>query len=240
MKKTVLSLIIAVLMLAGTFAMTSCGSPLDGDDAIKAMQYVDQQMAGVKGFDGTMTVMSTGSGMVADVKVDMSGDSPKMYMKSEMVGMDIEATLIDDVMYVMYAFENMDGLVVKEKVTDEETIGAMMGDLMLVNDNYEYVSAEFVSRENGVYVIKAVISDEEAKDLIGNMDDLTVSDIAATITYECNAEGKASKVMIEISCKVEGQTVKSTIEMAINSLDIPAITAPADASEYKESTGIIG
>ena len=237
MKKTVLSLIIAVLMLAGTFAMTSCGSPLDGDDAIKAMQYVDQQMASVKGFDGTMTMTSDGVEMTADVKLDLSSESPKMYMNTEMMGMGIEATLVDGVMYTLI---DMGSITMKQKTTNKEEIDDMMGDLTSMNESHEYASAEFVSRENGVYVIKAVVSETDAKDLIGDMGDLTVSDITATITYECNAEGKVSKMTIETSYKVEGETVKSTIEMAINSLDIPAITAPADASEYKESTGVIG
>ena len=232
MKKTVLALILAFVMLAGVLSLTSCGSPLDSDDAIAAMKFVDEQMAGVKGFVGTMTMTSEGVEMEADIKIDISGDTPKMYMNTEIMGMSIEATLVDGTMYMLIGMGDM---TVKQKTTDKDQIDDMMGDLNSVGEDYEYASAEFVSRENGVYVMKATLSELDAKDMIGDLGDLEASDISATVTYYCNAEGKVSKTVAEYSYTVEGETIDGVIEMAFTSLEVPTITAPADADQYQEA-----
>jgi len=233
MKKTVLALILTLAMLTGLLAMTSCGSPLDGDDAIAAMKFIDEQMSDVKGYDVVMTMETGGVEVEIDAKIDLSGETPKMYMSTEMMGMGMEATLVDGTMYMLV---DMGGVIMKQKTNKQEDIDEMMGDLTAVNDAYEYESAEFVSRENGVYVIKATLSEFDAKELIGDVGDLVISGIQATVMYECNAEGRVSKTVIEYSYTVDGTTVDSTMTMEFKNFDIPVISAPSDADKYEESS----
>lgn len=229
MKKTVLAIMLVLSMMLSLVVFTSCGSPLDGDDPIAAMKYIDEQMKAVKGFDVTMTMKTMGEKVNADVKIDISGEAPKMYMSTEMMGMNVKATLVDGTMYMLMSAS---GMTMKQKTTDKTTIDEMMGDMNTVTDSYDYTSAEFVSRENGVYVIKATVSADDAKDLIGDMGDLEITDITATVTYECNKDGKVSKSTIAYSYKLAGETVDSEMVLVFNSLEIPTITAPSDADEY--------
>ena len=144
MKKTILSLSLAAVMLLSLFAFTACGSPLDGNDALAAMKYVDEQMANVKGFDVKATMTQDGDSIEMLMKLDISGEDKKMYMETETEGVGLKATVVDGTMYMIVS---MAGVTLKQKTTDADTINEMMGELDSVNSEYEYASAEFVSRE---------------------------------------------------------------------------------------------
>ncbi|MBR2986765.1 MAG: hypothetical protein IKC63_01970 [Clostridia bacterium] len=233
MTKKTISILCILTVLFSVLSMTSCGTPLDGNDAIAAMQYIDKQMESVKGFDVTIKTEIMGETMEIKAKIDASGETPAMYMTTDMMGIDVEATLIDGTMYMLMSIE---GMTIKQKTTDKESIDDMMGDMDSVTEQYDYLSAEFISREDGLYVIKGVLTEEDAKDAIGDLEDLVVSDISGTVTYECNNEGKVSKATINYSYKVEGEKVDGEIEMTFHSLEIPTISIPVDADEYEEMT----
>ena len=232
MKKTTLSLMLALAMIFAMLTVTSCASsPLDGNDAVAAMKYVDEQMEGVKGFDVTMTTYMDGEAMEFTAKFDLSGETPKMYMVTETMGMNIETTLVDGTMYMLMT---MSGMTIKQKTTDPEMIDEMMSDMDSVNESYDYASAEFISREDGLYVIKGVLTEAAAKDSLGDLDGLEVADVKASVTYECDKDGKVSKTTLAYSYTLAGETVEETVDMVFNSLEIPTITAPEDADEYTE------
>lgn len=197
------------------------------------MQYIDEQMSGIQGYDVTITMETDGVEMAIDAKLDLSGEKPKMYMSTETMGMGIEATLVDGTMYMLV---DMGGITVKQKTTDSTQIDEMMGELNSVSSEYEYISAEFISREDGVYVIKATLSELDAKDLIGDVGELVISDITATVTYECDAEGRVSKTVIEYGYTLDGEPYDAVMTMEFNNFEIPVITAPADADAYEEMT----
>lgn len=220
-------------ILVSLLALTSCGTPLEGNDALAAMQYIDEQMSGIQGYDVTITMETDGVEMAIDAKLDLSGEKPKMYMSTETMGMGIEATLVDGTMYMLV---DMGGITVKQKTTDSTQIDEMMGELNSVSSEYEYISAEFISREDGVYVIKATLSELDAKDLIGDVGELVISDITATVTYECDAEGRVSKTVIEYGYTLDGEPYDAVMTMEFNNFEIPVITAPADADAYEEMT----
>ncbi|MBQ7365325.1 MAG: hypothetical protein IJW46_06980, partial [Clostridia bacterium] len=73
-----------------------------------------------------------------------------------------------------------------------------------------------------------------AKDSLGDLDGLEVADVKASVTYECDKDGKVSKTTLAYSYTLAGETVEETVDMVFNSLEIPTITAPEDADEYTE------
>lgn len=235
MKKTLLAIVLVLSMMISLVALTSCGSPLDGDDALEAIRFIDEKMNEIKGFDATVTVTEGGIGMEMTMKADISDtENPKMIvaMKQSLGTLgeaDITMTLVDS---VLYSKTTIAGQSIKQKITDAEMIGEMTGEMNTINENYTYASAEFVSRENGVYVVKAVIAADSNDKLIGDIEGAT--DVSGVLTYECDKDGVVSKMTIESTYKLAGEEFKSTMEFEFTSLEAPTIIVPSDASEYVE------
>lgn len=236
MKKTFLAIALVLSMMFSLVALTSCGSPLDGDDALEAIRFIDEKMNEVKGFDAKVTVTEAGMGVEMTMKADISdAENPKMIMTMQqsipgLGSADINVTLVDS---VMYSKTTIAGQSIKQKVTDPDMIKEMTGEMDSINENYTYASAEFVSRENDVYVVKAVIAADSFDKLIGDIEGAT--DVTGTLTYVCDADGVVSKMTIETTYKLAGEEVKSTMEIEFTSLEAPTITVPSDASEYTEA-----
>ncbi len=224
-------MLLVLAMLLSMFTLASCGeSALEGDDPVAALKYVEEQMSTIKGC--TMKISTTTMGMTVsmDAKVDIENN--KMHMETNTMGIAIKATVIDGVMYSYTDLSSMGMGVQKMKTTDPDEIKDMMGSTDTVTDSYDYASAEFVSRENGVYVIKGVLTEEAAKEIA---DESSATDLNATLIYTCNDKGIATKMEIDMSFKAEGETVNMKMVVEILDTNVPEITAPADADSYVEA-----
>lgn len=246
MKKKITALCLATVMLLSVlFVFASCSetekSPLDGDDAAAALDYVEGKMEALKSYTIDMTSTSMGVEMSMSVSLDTSAEKPKFTASMDMdEGIAVSMIYVDD---ILYSVTTMAGMEIKMKSEgDSSDILGSVADMFNEEDNdAEYASVEFVSRENGVYVLKAEATSEAAKKLLesdlGELPTELPADLKASYTFEANADGYVTKMSYEITCTLDGESFTSKTEMSFKDFDsVPAISAPADANEYMDES----
>ena len=250
MKKKLVLVLVALMLVTFVFAFASCGgngetaptttSPLDGDDALAAYEYLSDKMNALGGFEATMVEESSYDGetssMEMNVKLSLT-DGKKGSIAMEEGGTLLDLTYIDGTVYYLM---KMSGMTMKYKSTDPSMTAAFDILFAIFEDEEEDIaSAEFVSRENGVYTLKVKATDEKALEKVTEsyedmgLDNPSFSDTSLTLTLICTAEGYVSSMTQTMSYKLDGEAYseKSTITFK-NVGTVPEITAPADADTY--------
>ena len=246
MKNKLMLLLLVLVALVVTLA--ACGesaantNPLEGDDAKAAYDFVSKKMNGLGGFEADMIEASAygdeTSSMEMDVKINLTGGK-KGVITTELDG---EGSLLD-MTYIdgtVYCLMKSSGMEIKYKSSDSSlTSGFDELFATFEEEDDDFASVEFVSRENGVYVLKATATEETALEIIMNdfedaeMDASDFSNLSLTMTVECDADGYVTKMMQTLSCTVEGETYTRTTSCTYKNIGtLPEITAPADADSY--------
>ncbi len=235
-KKFTALFLVTAMLLSSLFVLVSCQkTPLDGDDAMAAIAYVDEKMDSLKSYSMKAAAKVAGQEiMKMDASFDLSGESPKFTGTVESNGLKMNLTYVDG---ILYSESQYGGVTQKSKQKmDADTAMESLGTPSL-GDDLEYSEAEFVSKEKGKYELKASLSAADAKKYVREIlagQGLTPSAASMDVTYHANKDGYATKLEMAFSITVTGQKINENIMMEFSDFnDIPKITAPADADDYK-------
>ena len=267
MKNKLILLLVALLALVFTFAACSGSAattteapdtttapvttteapvtttPLDGDDAMAAFEYVSEKMNALLGFEVEMTEETSYNGVSdkMDMKVKVAFDEgKKAFMSVKMDEGTMDATYIDGVVYVVM---KMTGMEMKYKTQDASMTASFEKIFNTFEDEHDdkadIASISFVSRENGVYKLTAVMTEEAALELVlagyegYEIDASAFSNVSQEITFECTADGYVTKQTQTLTYTVAGAVcTETTSGNYLNLGVIPEINAPADADSY--------
>lgn len=242
----------------GTTALTTTEAPkkenpMTGDDALAAFLYADAKMdmvmEVVTGFEFLAVEENTYAGLTdrteMEMKIAYTDGEARLFISMDMEGSPVEMIYVDGVVYTKMSMYDR---VWKTKSTDNSSVESIRNgveNIFSSNDEYGYddvVSAEFVSRADGLYVIKAVISDEMAYQMLKEslaVDESDLCDVSAIITCECDANGLVSKMIEEYTYTLDGEAYKKVITATFKNFGVmPIIIAPEDADEYVDMDNV--
>lgn len=245
MKNKLILLLLVIVAL--TITLTACGqekstNPLDGDDAKAAYDYICEKMNALDGFEADMIEASTYGGetesMEMDVKLSRQGGK-KAFISTKLddAGSFMDMTYIDG---MVYCYVKSSGMEMKYKSTDA-SLTSGFDDIFasFEEDDEEVVSVTFGSRENGVYVLNAVATEETVLEIVMEkyegyeMEASDFSNLSLTITMECGADGYVTKMIQTLTYTVEGESYTETSTCTYKNIGtVPEISAPADADSY--------
>lgn len=254
MKKKITALsLIAAILLSSLFVLTSCEkSPLDGDDADKAIAYVNEKMDELKSCTMEMAVnVKVGGTAVsttaATMKIDFDKDSPKFSAEGsvtaagETTRMDI--VYINDTSYVSVG-SGVEEVKYKSSGDQEGYLDMISGLFEEESESETSLNAQFVSRENGVYVIRYDLSKDDIQEMMGEDGDELASlyqNLTASCTFYVNKDGYATKAEIRMNGNVQGVAMTVDYDMEFKDFNSSVtITAPEDADEYQNMSGLLG
>ena len=229
-----------------TVPVTTPPSPLDGEDAKAAYEYVSEKMAELHGFEAKMIQESSYFGetstMEADIKINLA-DGKKGFMSMKLEdGSFIDATYIDGIVYCLM---KMTGFEMKY-TTQDESMTSMFEEFFSIleedngeEDKNEVASVVFGKRENGVYTLVVTATEEAAlASIMADYESLDVdssefSNISNVMTFECNANGYVTKIVETLTYTFDGDHCSETTTCTFKNVGtLPAVSAPADADSY--------
>lgn len=221
-------------------------TPLDGDNAMAAYEYVSEKMNALKGFEATLieeqTVgfNNTKLEMVAKINL-LDGKKGFISTKLDDKGSTLDMTYIDGVVYCLM---KSTGVEMKYKTQDGSLINSFeeMFNSFEEDEESKIESVSFGERENGVYTLTATFAKEKALKVLMKqyeelgIDESALTDVKYTAVVTCNADGYATRVTQTITYTLQGMAC-SVISDGIytNVGTLPEITAPADAYSYADA-----
>ncbi|MBQ4121256.1 MAG: hypothetical protein IJD35_04495 [Clostridia bacterium] len=240
-------ILLVLLLVALVFTFTACGdtettTPLEGDDAKAAYDFVCEKMNALGGFEAEMLEESNNgsesASMEMSVKINFAnGKKGYITTKLDDAGSLLDMTYLDGTVYCLMKSSGME---IKYKSADA-SLTAAFEELFSTfeEDDDEIASVAFGSRENGVYTLNLTATEATALEFIMNdfedmeMDASDFSHVSLTMTLECNAEGYVTKMIQTLSYTVAGEAYTETTTCTYKNIGtLPEITAPADADSY--------
>ena len=245
--KKFLSLALALMMIVSLFAMTSC------EKEPKEQLEAANKALTEKPYTMTMKMNLTADNsdvqeildaMNVEVPVTIDGNNMFLDMTMDMMGQSVamKMTLVDKVLYY-----NMDlaGMAMKMKATlnDEQLADFVNKNGAEMPVDYTMFAELKSEKKDGKTVItctgindegKKALNDELASSL-GDMGKATVGDLSYNITLK---DGKYESMDLSCTYTVTVSGVSVSVTMKIGATfaydKVAAVTAPADAAEYKE------
>ena len=219
-------------------------TPIEGEDAMAAYEFMSEKMSALLGFELTMLSESSvgveSFSQEGSVKINLA-DGKKVFMSMQLEDNSVvDATYIDGVVYCLV---KMPGIEMKYK-TQDQSMTSSFETIFTAFETEEdgenkVATVEFVKRENGVYTLFATATKEAAlasimKDYEGIEDDPSAfSNISNTMTFECTADGYVTKSVETLTYTYAGEVCSEVTTLTFkNAGTLPEITLPADADSY--------
>ena len=218
-------------------------TPLDGDDAMAAYEYVFQKMKALGGYEATVTeehdLGLQETRVKSTVKINLL-DGKKGFVSSR-VNKEYESVDMTYLDGVVYCLVKSTGVNVKYKTTDRATTLAFEKLFAEMEEENKPVTAAFVKRESGEYRFQATFDKAVGRKLVYEMYEgvslSAFSDIGYSVEFECNADGYITYMKYKLFFTVDGASCSYITETTYHNVgSVPEISAPADASSYVDES----
>lgn len=241
--KKIIALLLVVLM--SVFAFASCGGGGNDDDKPKtAAEVIADADAALESTAYQMTLSfdltsdneeanDAFQSMLGDMTMVNSVNGDDLKLDMSMMGMTVGLVYVDGVVYLNSGSEKVKFAATEEQLAEITSTTTMGVDISATDFNT--LTLEEV---DGKQVVTATDIKPEAEEKLDSMfgmslvEDVDISDLALVATVK---DGKYESLVVSFSYTTSGITVTANVTSAFTYNNV-AITAPADAATYTETT----